>query len=200
MCLKKLNRDFFNRDTLIVARELLGKYIVREYDNNIIMGIITETEAYCGVRDKACHTYGGRRTERTETMFGEPGYAYVYLTYGMHFCLNAVTEEIGNPCAVLIRGIKILDGVDIASENRYNKLYKELSKYQTKNLSNGPGKVCKALKIDKSLNKEDLLGHRLYTCDNNNLMPFDIREDKRVGIDYAEEYKDMPWRFILYNK
>jgi len=118
--IKKLPKDFYNRPTLKVAKDLIGKLLIREYDGNQIVAIITETEAYCGVSDKACHAYGDRRTNRTETLYGEAGHAYVYLIYGMYYCLNVVTEDIGNPCAVLIRGIKIKKGLEIAFKNRYN--------------------------------------------------------------------------------
>src|SRR3989344_7227500 len=116
----KLNREFFNRNTVVVARELLGKYLVRKIGSKIVRAKITETEAYCGPRDLACHASRGM-TPRTKVMFGPPGRAYIYLIYGMYHCLNIVTEKEGYPAAVLIRGCELADG---------------------------PGKTCRDLKID----------------------------------------------------
>lgn len=194
----KLNREFYNRDTLVVAQELLGKILVREIDGIRISGEIVETEAYIGPIDKAAHSYNGRRTPRTEAMYGKYGFAYVYFIYGMHYCFNVVTREEGMPEAVLIRAIEPLEGKDKISDIRFKKYYECLTKSQKKNLTNGPAKLCSALRIDKNLNREDLCGDRLYIEEGLN-EKFRIKSSKRIGIDYAEEAKDYLWRFYIEN-
>lgn len=195
-----MTRDFFDRDTVQVARELLGKYIVRVLDDGTeLVCSITETEAYVGRMDKACHAYGYKRTQRTETLFASPGTAYVYLIYGMYHCLNFVTERSGEPAAVLIRGVKAVKNGDIIAENRFGRKMGELSPYQRRNFLNGPGKVCKGLLLTKAHNGLDLLapGTPLLVCDGPIPDPARIRVGKRIGIDYAEEAADFPWRFYL---
>lgn len=192
----KLDRNFYNRDTLVVAKELLGKILVHKINGKLLSGMIVETEAYLGVNDKAAHAYGGRRTKRVETMYGPPGRAYVYIIYGMYNCLNTITREEGVSQGVLIRGIEPIEGLDYMALNRFNKPLEELTKNQIKNLTNGPGKLCQAMMIDRSLDKEDLCGERLYIekgIDRN----FDIVEAKRIGIDYAEEARDFLYRFYI---
>ncbi|MDT8717804.1 DNA-3-methyladenine glycosylase [Clostridium sp. 19966] len=191
----KLVRNFFERDTIVVAKELLGKILVHEVDGKKIAGKIVETEAYLGIEDKAAHSYGGRRTKRVEVMYGEAGFSYVFVIYGMHFCFNVVTREKGVPQAVLIRALEPCYGIDSICHNRFKKPYEKLTKTQIKNLTNGPGKLCSALSISKSLNGEDLCGETLYIEEGNNA--FEIVTSKRIGIDYAEEYKDKPWRFYI---
>lgn len=192
----KLSRDFYNRDSLIVAKELLGKVLVHHVNGHAITAKIVETEAYMGVDDKAAHSYGGRRTQRVEVMYGDPGFSYVFIIYGMHYCFNVVTKEKGNPQAVLIRALEPLDGLDIMALNRFSKSYNDLTNTQIKNLTNGPGKLCSAMLINKSLNGEDLCGNNLYIEETNN-ENFSFVSTKRVGIDYAEEAKDYPWRFYI---
>lgn len=194
----KLNREFYNRDTLVVAKELLGKVVVHEVDGIRTAGKIVEVEAYIGPIDKAAHSYNGRRTPRVEVMYGNPGFAYVYFIYGMHYCFNAVTREKGMPEAVLIRAVEPLEGKEEMSERRFKKSYDGLTKSQKKNLTNGPAKLCSALGIDKSLNRQDLCGDRLYIEEGSN-EEFRIKSSKRIGIDYAEEAKDYLWRFYIEN-
>ncbi|GMQ64283.1 DNA-3-methyladenine glycosylase [Vallitalea maricola] len=194
--MNKLSRDFYERDTLVVAKELLGKYLVYNDNDEEVVVKITEVEAYKGIDDKACHTYGGRRTPRTEVMWGEAGHAYIYIIYGMYYCLNVVTENIDNPCAVLIRGVKPVKNITKMSYNRYNKAYEELNSYQKKNFSNGPGKLCKALSLDLTQNGMDLLSDNLYIYDNKENI-VDIKKSKRINIDYAEEAADYLWRFYI---
>lgn len=131
----KLNRNFYSRDTITVAKELLGKTLVHHIEGNKLKGMIVETEAYLGLRDKAAHSYGGRITKRVETMYGLPGTAYVYLIYGMYYCFNIVTVKEGIPEAVLIRAIEPIENIDIMALLRYGKPYEELSKYEKKNLT-----------------------------------------------------------------
>lgn len=194
----KLNREFYNRDTLVVAQELLGKVLVHEVDGVRTAGKIVEVEAYIGPIDKAAHSYNGRRTPRTEVMYGKPGFAYVYFIYGMHYCFNVVTREEGMPEAVLVRAVEPLEGKDKMSERRFKKYYDCLTKIQKRNLTNGPAKLCGALRIDKGLNREDLCGDRLY-IEEGLKEEFTIKSSKRVGIDYAEEAKDYLWRFYIEN-
>ena len=191
----KLNPEFYLGNTVEIAKALLGKFIVREIDSTKIIMKITETEAYMGAIDKACHAYNYKKTERTATLFLKGGCSYVYLIYGMYNCLNVVTGDEGDPNAVLIRGGIITEGIEKASLLRYNKPYDKLSKYQLKNFSNGPGKLCKALDIDRSLNAHSLDKPPLYIIDGENTDK--IYSSKRINIDYAEEAKDFMWRFYI---
>ena len=194
--MEKLMQEFYARDTLTVARELLGNYLVREYEGERLICRITETEAYIGRCDKACHAYGYKRTARTETLFARPGTAYVYLIYGMYNCLNFVTEPEDKPAAVLIRGLEAVDGLETMQKLRYPKQTGELTSYQKKNFLNGPGKLCKALSIDRSLNGLDLTGDTMYVV-RSGPAPSRIHSGPRIGIDYAEEAVDFPWRFWI---
>ena len=199
-----LSRDFYDRDTLTVARELLGRYVVRVLDGHFLAGRITETEAYIGRCDKACHAYGYRRTERTDPLFMEPGHAYIYLIYGIHNCLNFVTEPAGEPAAVLLRAVEPVCGEDIMYHLRYGEA--PTSQYKRRNLTNGPGKVCKALSLTRAQNRTDLTGKLLFLCDSPSdfgisatLSPEteQIIAGPRIGVDYAEEAKDFLWNYRL---
>lgn len=192
----KLDRDFYRRDSLTLARELLGKILVHNVDGKELRGMIVETEAYLGVVDKAAHSYGGRRTKRVETMYGQPGIAYVYIIYGMYNCFNIVAREVGIPEAVLVRAIEPLGELEQMSLNRFNKPYEELTKAQKKGLTNGPGKLCDAMLIDRNLDGEDLCGEKLY-IEEGTEKNISIVTSKRIGIDYAEEAKDFPYRFYI---
>ena len=200
----RLSREFYLGDTVEIAKALLGCCLVRKLGNELLIARITETEAYVGRMDKACHAYGYRRTPRTEVMFGEAGHAYIYFTYGMHHCLNFVTEPEGEPSAVLIRGLQPLQGADTMSRLRFGKPVSEQSSYQRKNFLNGPGKVCQALALTLEQNGMDLTGDILFGTNDPaefglRLPPvgFNICCGKRVGIDYAEEAVDFPWRFWI---
>lgn len=192
----KLDRDFYRRDSLTLARELLGKILVHNVDGKELRGMIVETEAYLGVVDKAAHSYGGRRTKRVETMYGQPGIAYVYIIYGMYNCFNVVAREVGIPEAVLVRAIEPLGELDQMSLNRFNKPHEELTKAQKKGLTNGPGKLCDAMLIDRNLDGEDLCGEKLY-IEEGTEKNISVVTSKRIGIDYAEEAKDFPYRFYI---
>lgn len=195
--METLPRAFYDRDTLEVARDLLGKHLVRRVDGEELVVRITETEAYIGAVDKACHAYGGRRTARTETLYAQPGTAYVYLIYGMYHCLNFVTEPEGTAAAVLLRGVEAVSGTDLMAYNRFGRKFDQLTAYQRKNFLNGPGKVCKALAVTRAHNGLDLTrGGELFLCDGE-APAGEIHVGKRVGIDYAEEAVDFPWRFWL---
>ena len=170
-----LPRIYFNRPTVTVARSLIGKYLVRSIDGRMLAGKIVEVEAYVGPQDKACHASKGR-TPRTEVLFGPPGVAYVYLIYGMYHCLNVVTEREEFPSAILIRAIEI-DG----------------------ELIDGPGRLCRALQIDRCLNRVDLTTcESLWFEDRGILVERgDVGAYLRVGVDYAGEWAKKPWRFRL---
>lgn len=204
----RLSRQFYEGDTVEIARQLLGRYLVRVYKGQPLVCRIVETEAYVGRMDKACHAYNYRRTPRTEPLFGPPGHAYIYLIYGMYACLNFVTEPKGEPSAVLLRGLEPLYGTEQMAQLRFGRSLAELNTYQRKNFLNGPGKCCKALSLDRNLNQEDLLGDRLYLCTSPTdaglpeifTPSYAIGTGRRIGIDYAEEAVDFPWRFWLEKK
>ena len=203
----RLPRDFYNGDTVRIARDLLGKYLVRVLDGEPLVCRITETEAYVGRCDRACHAFGYRRTARNATMFGPPGHAYIYFVYGMHYCLNFVTEPEGEPSAVLIRAVEPVHGIDTIRKLRFGTdLSAKMTAYQRKNFMNGPGKVCKGLSLSTNQNATNLTENKLFVCDS----PVDIalpcpplpeREEiiatPRIGVDYAGADKELPWRFLL---
>lgn len=194
--MRKLSRRFYQGDTVEVAKNLLGKILFHRVDGVELMGRIVEVEAYVGAVDKACHCYDNRRTDRTQVMFGPPGYAYVYLIYGMYNCMNVVTEKSGEGAAVLIRALEPTDGLKQMAINRYGKGLDELNKRQLKNLTNGPGKVCKALNITKANYGADLTGDRLFIVDDG-YDSFEIGVSERINIDYAEEAREFQWRFFI---
>jgi DNA-3-methyladenine glycosylase len=184
----KLERQFYCKPTLEVAESLLGKVLVRRLRGRNLAGKIVETEAYVGPHDLACHASKGK-TARTSIMFQEGGCAYVYMIYGFYFCLNAVTEAEDYPAAVLIRAIEPLDHIPVMKRLRKNP------DHQT-NIASGPGKLCMAMGIDKKLNGIDLTGDTLWIEDRKvDVGP--IIATPRVGVDYAGEFKDKPWRFYV---
>jgi len=194
----KLDRSFYSKNAVRLSKDLLGKYLVHSVNGKELIGKIVEVEAYMGIGDKAAHSYNGRRTTRTEVMYGEEGHAYVYLIYGMYHCLNVVAAKEGIAQAVLVRALEPIDGLENMSCNRYGKALEELKKGQIINLTNGPGKLCKAFNITKDYNGEDLTGNRLFICENRSFKEdYHIVETKRIGIDYAEEAKYFPWRFYI---
>lgn len=200
----KLERDFFLRDTVEAARDLLGRYLVRNDGGETMVCLVTETEAYVAAVDKACHAYGGKRTARTETLYAAPGTAYVYLIYGMYHCLNFITGPEGVASGILIRGCWPVWNADGAARRRFGVPAGAMTAYQRKNFMNGPGKVCKGLAIDKSLNGLPLGGEALYLADAVPELglpprrePLPFRAGRRIGIDYAEEAIDFPWRFWI---
>lgn len=186
-----LPRSFYGRDTIEVAKDLLGKVLVREMPAGRMAVKIVETEAYVGPHDKACHASRGM-SERNKVMFGEPGHAYVYFIYGMYHCLNIVTERDGYPAAVLIRAGEPLEGEDIMWGLRKTARSRG-------ELTSGPGKLCRAMSIDKTLNGADLCKKGPLYVENGNQKRNEIISCRRIGIDYAAEYRDKPWRFYLKN-
>lgn len=184
-----VDRRFYRHHTLWVARALLGKKLLRQINGLELTGMIVETEAYCGEKDSACHAHRGK-TLRNAVMFGEPGHAYVYFTYGMHYMLNLVTEERNNPCAVLIRAILPLSGMKEMETRRNQK---------GPQLTNGPAKLCQAFGIDKSLNGWDLTcGKQLWVEHYKKISDKSIIATPRIGIDYArKEHRNALWRFLI---
>lgn len=201
----RLPREYYFTGAVELARGLLGKTLVRRLNGETLACRITETEAYVGRCDRACHAYGGRRTRRTEVMFGPPGHAYLYLIYGLHCCLNLVAEPEGEPSAVLIRGAEVLCGWETIRRLRFGVSDGELTAYQKKNVLNGPGKLCRALALTTAENGLDLTGDTLFLCDSPadiGLQPPPARKERvcsgpRIGVDYAQEARDFPWRFWL---
>lgn len=195
--IKKLEKDFYIQNTVNVAKDLIGKYMEHIVDGEKLLCRITETEAYTGIEDKACHAYGGKKTQRTQALYLEGGHAYVYLIYGMYYCMNIVTEKQDIPCAVLIRAGEPINGLDKISFLRYKKSYQELTKTQLKNLLNGPGKFCIGMAITKEQNKQNLLDTSFTLYENENEPKPRIGSGKRINIDYAEEYTSKLWRFFI---
>ena len=188
----KLTEEYYlNEDVVSLAKDLLGKILYTKIDNEITAGIIVETEAYFGIKDKASHAYGGRRTNRTETMYNNGGIAYVYLCYGMHNLFNIVSSKENDPHAVLIRGIEPLVGIDIIEQRRNMPHTKGA-------ISAGPGSAAKALGIDKTFNAKNLTGNEIWIEDHAiRYLDEDIAATPRVGIAYAKEHALLPWRFFV---
>jgi DNA-3-methyladenine glycosylase len=188
----KLPRDFYTRpNVLLVARDLLGRLlVVPAPDGRRVSGIIVETEAYRGPEDRASHAYGGRRTNRTQTMYAIGGTAYVYFVYGMYYQFNVVTNVEDIPHAVLIRALEPVENVDEMRRRRHGR--------SDGSLTSGPGKLCLALGIDRGLDRADLLGSRVWLEEGRGRIPRSaIATGPRVGIDYAREWTDKPWRFWI---
>lgn len=175
--LEKLPRTFYDRDTQTVARDLLGKALVRVIDNQMMVGMITEVEAYLGPHDLAAHTSRGI-TPRTQVMFGPPGHAYVYLIYGIHHCMNVVTEADGTGAAVLLRALQPLHNLEANTR--------------------GPGRLCKAMGIDRSLYGHDLCSNDFFIArlPDREKTP-EIISRPRIGVDYAGEWAKKPLRFYI---
>jgi DNA-3-methyladenine glycosylase len=187
----RLPREFYTRaNVLQVARELLGKLlVVPARDGKRVSGRIVEVEAYRGPRDRAAHSYGGRRTRRTEPMYGIGGTAYVFFVYGMYYQFNVVTNVTDRPHAVLIRALEPVEGIELMRKRRHGQ--------PDHNLTNGPGKLCIALGINRALDGADLLRNRVWLEEAEKIPRSQIMSGPRVGIDYAEEWKDKPWRFWI---
>ena len=183
----KLPSSFYSRPTIDVAVDLIGKVVVRPLGRGRTAGMIVETEAYIGEDDLACHASKGR-TDRTEVMFGGPGYAYVFVVYGFHCCLNAVTEREGYPAAVLIRAIDPVEGLELMRRNRQRVS-------RDRDIGSGPAKLCQAMAVDRSLNGVSLEEDSLWIEDRG-LNPGEIVASPRIGVDYAGAYRDNPWRFF----
>ncbi len=191
-----MEKTFFNNNGLYVAKNILGKFLIRKYKDTQIVTKIVETEAYMGIKDKAAHVYNDKKTDRTKPLYLEGGHIYVYLIYGMYHCLNISANIENIPECVLIRSVEPIIGLEKISLNRYQKTYKELNSYQKKNITNGPGKLCMAMDISRDHNRMDLCGEELYLEDDGFVVE-KIIASKRINIDYAEEAVDFLWRFSV---
>ncbi|MEX0975668.1 MAG: DNA-3-methyladenine glycosylase [Woeseia sp.] len=188
----KLRRSFYLRDdVLTISRDLLGKVLCTRVSGATTRAIITETEAYAGINDQASHAFGGRRTQRTEPMFGPGGTAYVYLCYGIHHLFNVVTADAGTPHAILVRAGLPLDGVALMKRRRGCTA-------AAKSLLAGPGSLAKALGITTRLTGSSLIGDRIWIENHGiEVLPSTIVTGPRVGVDYAGEDAKLPWRFAV---
>ena len=193
--MSKLLREFYVRPSVVqIAKDLLGKYLLTRLEDTVTGGMIVETEAYAGPEDRASHAYNSRRTSRTEIMFHEGGVAYVYLCYGIHHLFNIVTNVEGIPHAVLIRAIEPTDGVELM-------LHRRNMKEVSLKLSGGPGTLTQALGIKTTHTQTDLTGEQIWLEDRGFLVPEDeIIAGPRVGVSYAGEDAENPWRFQLKNR
>ena len=185
----RLTREFYLwGDTLKIARDLLGKLIVvPDGRGTRVSGMIVETEAYLGVIDRAAHTYAGRRTPRNEVTYSAGGNVYVFFVYGMYYQLNIVCGAVDSPHVVLIRAVEPVEGIEIMRTRR--------GEMKDRNLTSGPGKLCIAFGIDRGFNGEDLLGERIWLEDHESFSKSQIAGGKRIGIDYAGDDAEKPWRF-----
>jgi len=189
-----LKRAFYQQDILTVSRSLLGKVLVHETAEGITSGRIVEVEAYAGPEDRAAHSYGGRRTPRNDVMFGEKGHAYVYLIYGMYYCVNFTAGSTsGKPEAILIRALEPIEGQVLMAKRRKQPFG------TLRNLTNGPGRLCMAMDITKAENKLDVTALPFYLKDAEPVAESEVAESSRIGVDYAAEWKDKPWRFYIKN-
>ena len=193
----KLERSFYIRDTLLVARELLGCILVHKMPEGITEGLIVEVEAYMGPEDKGAHSYLGRHTPTMDPLYKEGGFAYIFQLHGYKYCINVVTQKENIPQGVLIRALEPLKGVELMAKRRKIDILNGTNNL-FKNLTNGPSKLCQAMGIDISLNGIDLCGDKLFikSSDFKNINN-EIVAAKRINIDYAEEYIDKPWRFFF---
>ena len=188
---KQLSREFYTRDTLTLARDLLGKRMVRRFEGQRLAGHITEVEAYIGEEDEACHANSGQ-TERTAPMYGPPGHLYVYLIYGMYHCLNIVTEQEGFPAAILVRALRPVEG--LATIRRLRG-----AQHAERDLARGPGRLCEALVVDRSFNYECLYGEdtRLWLEQAPAVPTDEIARSPRINVRGDERARTVRWRFYL---
>jgi DNA-3-methyladenine glycosylase len=186
----KLGESFYQRNDVVkIAKELLGKVLHTKIDGKITGGIIVETEAY-SFKEKGCHAYNSRMTERNKVMFKSGGYSYVYLCYGIHHLFNVVTNMDGKADAVLIRALEPIVGE--------NYILQRMKSVSLKRATSGPGKLTKALGIDRAFNGDHLLGDKIWIEDQGIILRKSaIQSSPRIGIDYAEEDADLPWRFTI---
>lgn len=184
----KLNRDFYLRPGLLVAKDLVGKQLVHCSPEGTTKGIIVEVEAYIGPNDAASHAFNSLNTERTAVQYGIGGYAYIYTIYGLHTCMNVVANQKDCPEVVLIRALQPTDGIELMERRR--------QKQSVRDLCNGPGKLSQAMDITKKHYGVDLCGDELFIETVDDTVPA-ISATKRINIDYAGEAIDYPWRFIL---
>lgn len=195
-----LSRAFLARPARLVARDLLGCTLVRDFNGRRLSGRIVETEAYLGVKDAGAHTFGGRRTARVESMYMQAGTAYVYFTYGMHYCFNVVCGEIDEPVAVLIRALEPTEGLDVMRHLRGEGGSMRARRLKDRDLCSGPAKLCQALAIGPPLNRHDLLsGHTLWLEPGEKVADRQIARTARIGLSTETVWKTRPLRFLLWH-
>lgn len=193
-----LDKSFYKKDARDLAKDLLGKILVRNVDGKQLKGRIVETESYIGAIDKACHAYPNKVTERIKPLYEEGGIAYVYFIYGKYFCFNVISGEYGSAEGVLIRAIEPLNEVEYLLHRRFGLSIDEAKEKDIKAIANGPSKLCIAYSISKEENYHKLYkGNELYIEEDTEILDFSIVETTRIGIDYAEEAKDFPWRYYI---
>lgn len=193
---KKLQMKFYTVDALSLAVALLGKVLVTKHDGEVTAGIIADTEAYMGESDRACHAFGGHRSAKNESMYLPGGHAYVYMIYGMYYCMNVTANAENIPEAVLIRGILPFFGLDMMISRRASRA-SGTSAHILSHIADGPGKLCRAMAIDRSADSLRLDGGLMYICDAGLAPTDDVVASKRLNIDYAGEDALRPWRFTL---
>ena len=187
----KLPSEFYTRsDVVQIAKELLGKELCTYVNGTLCVGRITETEAYCGANDKACHAFGGRRSQRTEVMYDTGGHAYVYLCYGIHRLFNVVTNTRGAADAVLIRALEPLSGIE-------QMLHRRNKQASTPELTSGPGRLTKAMGIDLIHNALNLGSDIIWIQDSSDSSRVKIESSTRIGVEYSGESALLPWRFTV---
>jgi len=187
-----LERRFFEQDTLTVAQDLLGKFLLHKTEEAATIGKIVETEAYKGPEDMASHAYNNLRTLRTEVQYGPKGHAYIYQIHGKYFCLNVTTGKLlGKPEAVLVRALEPIEGLEAMMRRR------RIDKIHIQELTSGPGKLCMAMDITKKQNGADLCRQPLCINDGVAVNKEEVIQTTRINVDYADEWKDRPWRFFV---
>jgi len=189
---KIVNRDYFRISANDLAIKLLGNYLCREISGKLIKTKIVETEAYMGEFDKASHASTKNKTERNSILYMDGGHVYIYLIYGKYYCFNIVANRKRKPESVFIRAVEPVEGIETIKKNRKN-IHKEIE------LTNGPGKLSMALGLDKEFNKKDITKNKYLWLEKNSNKNFKIKKDKRINIDYAEEFKNKKWRFYILN-
>lgn len=187
----KLSKTFYQKDVLKIALKLPGKYLVKKEGQKFLIGKIVEVEAYADKIDAASHSYSGV-TKRNKLMFASGGKLYVYFIYGNHFCCNVVCDKEGIGSAVLIRALEPLKGIQVMAERRFQK--SEVTAKEFLNLTNGPGKICKAFNISKNENGIDLCGEDIFLTEGEKVPKINIMQSQRIGIKRSTE---LPWRFYL---
>ena len=188
---EKISERFYQQNALSLAPKLLGKILTHRFGNTTVSGMITEVEAYIGKTDRASHAFNGIRN-RNKIMFEKGGYFYVYFTYGNHHCCNIVTGKSGDGQAVLIRAVEPLEGAETMSMNRYGRIYQTDKEYR--NLTNGPGKLCKAFSITLEQNGLSLQGNQVWLSPGKHIRKANIGQSTRIGISQSI---DLQWRFYI---
>jgi DNA-3-methyladenine glycosylase len=187
-----LRREFYEQDTLTVAKELLGKFLVHDTEEGTTIGKIVETEAYRGPEDKASHAYNNHRTKRTEVQYGPKGHAYIYQIYGMYFCFDVTSgRPVGKPETILVRALEPIGGLQVMMRRR------AVTSNQVADLTNGPSKLCVAMNISKRQNGADLCVPLLRIETGVRIHERQIIQTTRINVDYADEWKHLPWRFYV---